>query len=77
MPARNVDPTAVQFATIKHWTQISGMGRSSVYHALANGQLKARKLGKSTLIDVPHGLAWLRSQPAARITLPNSRRQPR
>jgi hypothetical protein len=75
MPSRSVDPAAVQFATIRHWGQISGMARSTTYHALANGQLKAKKLGKTTLIDVPHGLAWLRSQPDAKITLPTSRRR--
>jgi hypothetical protein len=70
-----VDPSMVQFATIRHWGQISGMARSTTYHALASGQLRAKKVGKTTLIDVRHGLSWLRAQPDAKIRLPNSRRQ--
>jgi hypothetical protein len=43
------------------------MSTDAVYKALSRGDLKAVKLGKRTMIDVQHGLAWLASLPAARI----------
>jgi hypothetical protein len=56
-----------QFATINTWTKISGLTRRAVYRHLASGNLRAVKLGKRTLIDVEFGLAWIRSQPLAKI----------
>jgi hypothetical protein len=50
------------------------MSRAAVYDALSRGDLRARKLGARTLIDVQHGLAWIDSQPEADIRL---RRAPR
>ncbi len=54
-----------KYAPLPHWCQISGMTRSATYLALAQGDLRAIKQpgGRRTLIDVEHGLAWLRSQP--------------
>ena len=60
------------FASIADWCQISGMGRTSTYHAINRGDLLARKLGGKTLIDVPRGLAWLNSLPLANIRLKGS-----
>lgn len=59
-----VDP---KFAPLPHWCMISGMTRTATYYALARGDLRAIKQpgGRRTLIDVEHGLAWLRSQPPA------------
>lgn len=54
-------------ATIASWCSLSGMSRSATYEALAAGRLRAVKLGSRTLIDVPHGLAWLDSLPPATI----------
>jgi hypothetical protein len=68
-------PPEPQFATIERWCLISGIGRTTTYQALAAGHLRARKLGRRrVLIDVPHGLRWIRSLPAPDIKLPNSRR---
>lgn len=53
------------FATLSVWRQISGIGRSLTYELLGAGQLRARKVGTRTLIDVSHGLAWLDAQPIA------------
>jgi len=52
-------------ASIIDWCALSGMGRSSTYEALGAGHLRAVKAGARTLIDVPHGLAWLDSLPPA------------
>ena len=76
MPARyrKITPQP-EFATIDRWCEIAGMGRTATYQALAAGHLRGRKVGRRVLIDVPHGLAWVRSLPAANVTLPNSRRE--
>jgi hypothetical protein len=56
-----------QYAPVSRWVDISGVSRSSTYVALGRGQLRAKKLGKTLLIDVPHGLAYLDSLPQAKI----------
>ena len=55
------------YASIQDWLKISGLGRTTIYHLLAEGKLRAVKAGTRTLIDVEHGLAWLTAQPAADI----------
>jgi hypothetical protein len=62
------------FATIETWTALSGLGRSKTYYLLADGTLRAIKAGKRTLIDVEHGMAWLRAQPAAEVRCNRSRK---
>jgi hypothetical protein len=54
-----------KYATIPTWLVLSGMTRTSTYAALGRGDLVAIKQpgGRRTLIDVEHGLAYLRSQP--------------
>jgi hypothetical protein len=56
------------YATIPDWVTISGMRRTATYEGLGRGNLRAIKLNGRTLIDVPHGLAYLASLPAAQIT---------
>jgi hypothetical protein len=51
------------FATIDGWCQISGMSKTRTYDALSTGVLKGKKLAGRTLVDVPHGLQYLRSLP--------------
>jgi hypothetical protein len=58
----------IKYATITDWELISGMRRTATYEALGCGNLRAIKLDNRTLIDVPHGLAYLASLPAALIT---------
>ena len=57
------------FMTITDWIEFTGMGRARVYDALSRRNLRAKKVGRRTLIDVQHGLRWLRSQPDAEINL--------
>jgi hypothetical protein len=54
-----------KFAPLTSWLILSGMTRTGTYAALGRGDLRAIKQpgGRRTLIDVEHGLAWLRSQP--------------
>jgi hypothetical protein len=51
---------------------LTGMSRTGTYKALGRGELKVIKLGSKLLLDVDHGLAWLRSQPAAEIRAPKA-----
>jgi hypothetical protein len=67
-----VSTVTPKYATLEDWFTISGMKHTATYGALGRGDLRAVKLGKRTLIDVDHGLAWLASLPAARISPPRS-----
>jgi hypothetical protein len=62
-----------KFATIDGWCALTGMGRRVVYDLLGTGDLKAVKVGARTLVDCEHGLAYLRSCPAAVIARPKPR----
>jgi hypothetical protein len=61
------------YAPIADWCKLSGMGRRVTYDRLGTGDLKAIKLGSRTLVDVQHGLVYLRSRPAAVIRAPKPR----
>ncbi len=63
------------FASIDDWCAISGMSRRTTYERLGSEELRAIKLGSKTLVDVPHGLSWLRSLPPAVIKAPRPRQQ--
>jgi hypothetical protein len=58
------------YASLPDWERISGMSRTVTYERLGAQELRAIKVGKKTLIDVEHGLAWLAAQPAAVIAPP-------
>lgn len=55
----------IKFCSIKDWSALSGIQRSSTYEMLADGRLKAKKFGAKVLIDVEHGLAFIRDLPPA------------
>ncbi len=54
-----------KYATIQGWTALSGIGRTKTYEMLGEGKLRAVKAGKRVLIDVEHGLAFMKALPAA------------
>jgi hypothetical protein len=58
----------IRYAPMPDWFRISGMRRTATYKALGRGDLRAIKLNGRTLIDVPHGLAYLAQLPRAVIT---------
>jgi len=68
---------AIKYAPLPDWYAISGMRRNSTYEALARGDLKAKKLGTRTLIDVEHGLAYLATLPEVKLTTGLRRRAKR
>jgi len=43
---------------------VAGISRTKVFEAVRNGQLTARKLGRSTIIERPELVRFLRSLPA-------------
>ena len=61
-----------KYATIATWMALSDLGRTVTYQELANGNLRAIKVGRRTLIDVEAGMAWLAAQPAAVFHKPES-----
>ena len=57
------------YATVPGWCAISGMRRTTTYHEISRGNLRAIKLGARTLLDVQHGLAWLATLPPPTVTM--------
>jgi hypothetical protein len=65
------------YCTISDWTILTGMGRATTYDAISRGDLRTKKMGARTLIDVQHGLRWLDSLPQASIRITRApRREP-
>jgi excisionase family DNA binding protein len=54
----SVEPRKVAFS-INEVVDLTGLGRSSVYEAIASGELCARKRGGRTLILAPDLDRWL------------------
>jgi hypothetical protein len=49
------------YMDIPTWCAYTGMNRTSVYEAVAFGELTTIKVGRRRLVDVEESLAWLRS----------------
>jgi hypothetical protein len=62
-----MDQLTPRYASIPQWCGISGMGRTRTYEEAGRGNLRIIKVGGRSLVDVPHGLAWLDSLPEAKI----------
>ncbi len=63
------------YATIPDWCDLSGFGRAKTYDLLSKGHLKAKKVGRRVLIDVAHGMRYVRSQPDADVRLKRAPRE--
>ena len=63
------------YVTLQGWMAISAMSRDATYKALSRGNLKAKKLGRRIVIDLAHGLEYMRSLPDADIRLASAPRQ--
>ena len=70
-----LDNPTPQYESIADWRRRSGMSTTAVYSALGEGHLKAKKLGRKTVIDVAAGLAWLASRPSWSPSVPVARRR--
>jgi hypothetical protein len=57
------------------WIAHSGVNRSKSYEMIAQKELRAFKNGRQLLIDIEHGLQFLRSLPPAEIRPRNKPRK--
>jgi len=64
-PPREPPPEKLAF-TLKEGSAALGVGRTTLYAAIADGRLAAVKLGQRTLIPAEALRLWLASLPAAR-----------
>ena len=56
--------------TVPEAAKVAGVGRSTVYEELASGRLKARKLGRRTIILEADLRDWLAALPAMKSVQP-------
>jgi excisionase family DNA binding protein len=61
------DASILEFAPIPRASDILGPGRSTLYELAAQGKIRMIKVGKRTLVDMPHAIAYFRSLPTAKI----------
>ena len=47
--------------SIEKFADLTDFGRSTIYEAIKDGSLIARKRGKRTVITAPDGMQWLRN----------------
>jgi hypothetical protein len=69
MPPVQVGGISPQFVPLRAWLMVSGMSRSQTYRLLSSGELRAKKNGTRLLINLPHGLEYLKRLPDAEIKL--------
>lgn len=56
-------PVRGRYGSLDEWCALSGLGKTRSYQLLRDGDLKAKKIGRRTLIDLDAGMAWLARQP--------------
>jgi excisionase family DNA binding protein len=52
--------------TVEEAAKAAGVGRTTIFFELRNGRLKARKVGRRTVIAVADLHAWLEALPRSR-----------
>jgi len=67
LPERSVASITPKYGPIPVWCRLAGIGRSKTYEMLADGTLRAIKVGGRLLIDIDHGLATFAAMPRAEI----------
>jgi hypothetical protein len=68
-------PVTPKFGPMRVWCAHSGVGRAKSYEMLAAEQLRGFKNGRTLLIDIEAGLAYLRTLPPAKIRPRNKPRR--
>lgn len=58
-------PNGTLACSIKKFADLTDFGRTTIYEAIRDGSLVARKNGKRTVITAPDGMRWLKSLPPA------------
>jgi excisionase family DNA binding protein len=64
------DPIWKLTVSIKEASQLSGLGRSTIYEAMVSGKLKAKKSGKRTIILIGELNDFLAALPSATFASP-------
>jgi hypothetical protein len=68
---RAAAPTIIpHWAPIPTGSKITGISIRRIYELISTGDLRAKKLGRSTLLDVPFALQYVESLPDAVIRMP-------
>jgi len=62
-PTERIRRARQRALSIKEFSEQYGIGRSSVYEELKAGRLRARKIGKRTIIAIDDAEEWLRNLP--------------
>lgn len=55
------------YVSVETWLHHTGMSKTDTYRKLGNGSLKAKKIGRKTVIDFRAGMAWIESLPDAEV----------
>ena len=55
--------------SVKEAAEKSGVGRSTIYEAIASGKLKARKLGRRTIVLEADRREWLENLPVIKASV--------
>jgi hypothetical protein len=58
------------FAGLSTWCELSGLPATTTYSLIESGRLHAARVEGKLIVDVKHGLRYLRSLPEARLTPP-------
>lgn len=67
MSASGHNQDAPHYVSVETWLSCTGMSRTDTYRKLGEGVLKAKKIGRKTVIDFRVGMAWIESLPDAEI----------
>lgn len=63
--------TFPKYAPIPRASEITGLGRSTLYKLAGEGKIKLIKAGGRSLVDIEHALAWMQTLPTAQIAPSN------
>jgi excisionase family DNA binding protein len=61
MSSKSTDQLMPLAASVEDSCRILGIGKTKLYEEIAAGRLKARKIGKKTLLPTEQFPAWLQS----------------
>ena len=56
-----------RYGSHRDWSRLSGLSRATTDRLIADGQIRALKVGRRTLIDFEQALAFLESRPPLRL----------
>ena len=60
-------PLLPTYVSIQGFCEQTSVSRSTVYRMLAAGDIRAKKIGRRSVIDLEHGLRFFQNAPAAKL----------